>query len=373
MLTQGEITRYDRQLRLAGFGPEAQARLSRGSVLVIGAGGLGSPAILYLAAAGGGRVGVVDDDVVELSNLHRQVIHRQADVGVAKVASAARAVADANPTTVFAAHPERLTEANVSALIADYDVIVDGSDNFATRYLLNDAAYLAGKPLVHGSVLGFEGQLTVFRPGGPCYRCLYPNPPAAGTMPSCSEAGVLGVLPGVIGVLQATEAIKLLAGVGVPAAGRLVTFDGLRLEFGEFRYGPDPACPLCADLRVTGAAEPRAAGAAELHAQVHSPGRVRTLTAAEYARLSETGEAHLLLDVRDEWELASGSIAGCVNVPLTGLSARLDELAGWRETLVVCYCQWGGRSLWAAELLAGAGFTDVANLAGGWQAFSARG
>ncbi len=370
MLTQAEITRYDRQLRLAGFGPEAQERLARGSVLVIGAGGLGSPAILYLAAAGVGRIGVIDDDVVELSNLHRQVIHRQADVGAAKVASAARAVAEANPTTLFEAHAERLTEANAHALMADYDVILDGSDNFATRYLLNDAAYLAGKPLVHGSVLGFEGQLTVFRPGGPCYRCLYPSPPAVGTMPSCSEAGVLGALPGVIGVLQATEAIKLLAGVGVPAVGRLVTFDGLRLDFGEFRYGRDPACPVCGEEHAAGAPDP---GAPDSGAPTPSLGRVKTLTAAQYARLSEAGEAHLLLDVRDEWELATGSIGGSVNVPLAGLRGRLNELAGWRETLVVCYCQWGGRSLRAAELLAGSGFTDVANLAGGWQAFSARG
>lgn len=365
MLTRGELARYDRQLRLAGFGPEAQERLARASVLVVGAGGLGSPAILYLAAAGVGRIGVVDDDVVDLTNLHRQVIHRQADVGVAKVTSAARAVGEANPTTVFEAHQERLTPGNAKALLADYDVIVDGSDNFSTRYVLNDAAYSAGKPLVHGSVLGFEGQLTVFRPGGPCYRCLFPNPPAAGTVPSCSETGVLGVLPGVIGVLQATEAIKVLTGIGEPAVGRLVTFDALALEFTEFRYGRDPGCPLCGEQRTT------AAGVAR--ADDGPTSAIKTLSAAEYADLRGRGETHLLLDVRDPWELAAGSIAGHVNVPLHELSGRMDELGAWREVLVVCHCQWGGRSILAAQLLAAAGFADVANLAGGYQAWAGLG
>jgi sulfur-carrier protein adenylyltransferase/sulfurtransferase len=245
-LSAEQLERYSRHFLLHQIGEQGQGKLLDAKVLLVGAGGLGSPAALYLAAAGIGTLGIVDADVVDRSNLQRQVLHTTDRVGMPKTASAALALHALNPDVQVRVYPERLTVDNVMALFQDYEVIVDGSDNFPTRYLVNDAAVLLGKPVVHGSIFQFEGQVSVFTPyAGPCYRCLYPTPPPPGLVPSCSEVGVLGVLPGVIGVIQATETIKLLIGEGEPLVGRLLMYDALAMRFREIRIRRDPACPLC--------------------------------------------------------------------------------------------------------------------------------
>ena len=247
-LTDAQRERYSRHLLLPEVGEVGQAKLLAGKVLLLGAGGLGSPAALYLAAAGVGTLGIVDLDVVDVSNLQRQIIHTTSRVGTSKVKSAAKAIADLNPDVKVVEHEERVTRDNVDRLFRAYDVIVDGSDNFPTRYLVNDASVFLNKPVVHGSIFRFDGQLTTFIPGkGPCYRCLYPEPPPPHLAPSCQEAGVLGILPGLIGILQATEAVKLLLGKGESLAGRLLTYDSLKMKFRELRLRRDPSCPVCGD------------------------------------------------------------------------------------------------------------------------------
>jgi molybdopterin/thiamine biosynthesis adenylyltransferase/rhodanese-related sulfurtransferase len=363
MLSEAQRARYDRHLRLEGFGGRGQERLLESSVLVVGAGGLGSPALLYLAAAGVGRIGIVDDDVVDSSNLQRQVIHREGDVGSPKAQSAARAVRELNPGVTVESHYRRFDVRNARELVRRYDVVLDGADNFTTRYLANDAAFLESKPLVHGSVYRFEGQVTTFaRGGGPCYRCLFPVPPPFGSMPSCVQAGVLGVLPGTIGMAQATEALKLLSGIGETLAGRLLRYDALAMSWDELRLPRDPNCPLCGDLPTI----------TEIQVIESScpPGEgVRRLSPAEYALLRDGEQEHLLLDVREPSEVAAGNIAGHRNIPMMELAGRMGELDGWRGRLVVCQCQRGGRSLEAAELLRQAGFTRVASLDGGYLAW----
>lgn len=243
-----QIRRYHRHIILPPVGSRGQRKLLAARVLVVGAGGLGSPALMYLAAAGVGTLGIVDFDRVDLSNLQRQILHGTEDVGRPKVESAAATIASLNPGVRVIQHPVALTSANAFEIIEDYDLIVDGTDNFAARYLINDAAVMDGKTVVHGSIYQFDGQVSVFRPReGPCYRCLFPAPPPPGTVPSCAEAGVLGVLPGVVGSLQALEAIKLIVGIGRPLIGRLVLFDALEMEFSEVRIRRDPGCPVCGD------------------------------------------------------------------------------------------------------------------------------
>lgn len=245
--TEEQIRRYSRHIVLPQVGGKGQRKLLAGKVLLVGAGGLGAPAALYLAAAGVGKLGIVDFDTVDLSNLQRQVLHHSNDVGRPKVASATDAIRDINPDVEVVSYPTALSSENVMDIIADYDVVVDGSDNFATRYLINDACVMASKPNVHGSVFLFEGQATVFLPGQGCYRCLYPNPPPPGLVPNCQEAGVLGVLPGIIGLIQATEAIKIILGIGESLAGRLLLFDALSMEFRQVRLRRNPSCPICGD------------------------------------------------------------------------------------------------------------------------------
>ena len=248
-LTPAQRDRYSRHLLLPEVGEAGQTRLLRSRVLLLGAGGLGSPAALYLAAAGVGTLGLVDGDVVDASNLQRQILHATSRVGMPKVESAEKTIADLNPDVKVVKYQERLIAGNVERIFSDYDVVVDGCDNFPTRYLVNDASIFLGKPVIHGSIFRFEGQVTTFVPGsgGPCYRCLYPEPPPPHLGPSCQEAGVLGILPGIIGVIQATEAIKLLLGLGDPLNGRLLAYDSLRMKFGELRLRRDPACPVCGD------------------------------------------------------------------------------------------------------------------------------
>lgn len=358
MLTDDQRIRYDRHLRLDEFGPEGQERLLASSVLVVGAGGLGAPALLYLAAAGVGRIGIVDDDVVDRSNLQRQVIHRDRDVGEPKARSAARAIAELNPGTRVDVHALRLDRGNARDLVRRYDLVLDGTDNFGTRYLLADAAHLEGVTVVHGSVHRFEGQVTVFAPGaGPCYRCLFPHPPPVGSLPSCAEAGVLGVLPGTIGMIQATEAIKVLAGLGTALIGRLLRYDALHMRWNELRLGRDPNCPLCGDAPTITEVAARDEGCAA--------DGIERLSAGAYDRLRARGEDHLLLDVREPAEVAADSVPGGRDIPLGDLPGRLAELHEWRDRLVVCGCASGVRSLAAAGILREAGFTRVANLDGG--------
>ena len=360
MLSDDQRARYDRHLRLASFGEEAQERLLAGSVLIIGAGGLGSPALLYLAAAGVGRIGIVDDDVVDRSNLQRQVVHRDCDVGTAKAVSAARAVTERNPGVAVDVHEVRLHENNVRDLLQGYDVVIDGSDNFTTRYLVNDAAVLTGVPVVHGSIQQFDGQVSVFAAdNGPCYRCLFPDPPPRGTVPSCSQAGVLGVLPGTIGSVQATEAIKLLTGLGEPLIGRLLRYDALRMTWSELRLPRDPDCPVCGEQRTI-------TDVTQVEDVVCNVPALLRLSAQDYDRMRARGEDHLLLDVREHSEVAAGHIPGHKHVPLGELRDRMAELEGWRDRLIVCQCHRGGRSLEAAEVLSELGFTRLANLEGGY-------
>jgi adenylyltransferase/sulfurtransferase len=365
-----QYERYRRHLILPEVGLEGQRALLDARVLLIGAGGLGCPTAQYLAAAGIGTLGLVDFDRIDASNLHRQVLYGTADVGRPKVDVAAERIAAMNPDVRVERHPLRLSSANAMELFAEYDVIVDGTDNFPTRYLTNDACVLLGRANVHGSIFRFDGQATVFDARhGPCYRCLYPEPPPPGAVPSCAEGGVLGVLPGLIAMIQATETIKLVTGIGEPLHGRLLQVDALRMEFQEFRLKKDPACPVCGAQRTihelidyegfcgVPAVEPaRAFGELSAHA---------------LAARRAAGEDLLLLDVRepDEWETAH--IEGATLLPLGRLAAGLPALAEeWRDRPVVVHCHHGGRSAKACGALVDAGFRRVENLSGGIEAWS---
>jgi adenylyltransferase/sulfurtransferase len=360
-LSREEVTRYSRHLLLPEVTAEGQLRLKAGKVLVVGAGGLGSPAALYLAAAGVGTIGLVDFDEVDTSNLQRQVLYDTPSVGRPKLEAARERLGALNPHVDVVLFSERLARENALGVLERFDVVLDGTDNFATRYLTNDACFLLGKPNVYGSIYRFEGQVSVFHPGkGPCYRCLYPAPPPPGLVPSCAEGGVLGVLPGVVGSLQATEAIKLLLGIGRSLAGRLLLYDALALTFREIALPRDPACPLCGENpTITGLVDYDAlcgAGAAVL-----PPGA--ELTAREVQAWLSGGESVQLLDVREPQEAALGAIRGSVLIPLGALPARLHEVDGTRP--VVVYCRSGERSARAVELLRSLGLDRTYNLAGG--------
>ncbi len=365
-LSPDQYQRYARHLSLPEFGENGQEKLLKSSILLIGAGGLGSPLALYLAAAGVGRLGIMDFDVVDMSNLQRQVIHRTQDIGTSKAKSARRAINDLNPGVVVDVYEEGITSANALEIVAKYDVVIDGTDNFPTRYLVNDACVFLGKVNVYGSIYRFEGQATVFdAKRGPCYRCLFPEPPPPGEVPSCAEGGVLGVLPGMIAMIQATEAIKVITGMGEPLIGRFIRYDALAMKFRELKLRKLPDCPVCsANPTITtlidydqfcgmrrGEAEP-ASQAIEMDVQ-------------SYAALREKGTEHLLLDVREPFELGICQIDGNRNIPLGQLPGRLTELQAWKSKLVVCQCKSGRRSMKALETLKKHGFTNVVNLAGG--------
>jgi adenylyltransferase/sulfurtransferase len=363
--TPRESIRYARQFTLPELGAEGQARLKQGRVLVIGAGGLGSPALLYLASAGVGTVGIVDFDSVERSNLHRQVLHGESSLGQPKVTSAAERLGDLNPDITVTTYDVRLTSENAPGIFADYDVIVDGSDNFPTRYLVNDACVLGGKPLVYAAIFRFEGQATIFaQPDGPCYRCLYPEPPPPGLVPTCAEAGVLGVLPGVLGSIQALEAIKLVAGIGSSLAGRLLVFDALRLRFRELSIEKDPDCPVCG-------AHPTVRELVDYEAFCGlnaGAGQDAEISAEDLAASLRGSAPPLVLDVREphEWEIVA--LDGATLIPLGTLPARLGELDPARS--IVTMCHKGTRSMRALELLRAAGFADVRSLRGGVDAWA---
>jgi adenylyltransferase/sulfurtransferase len=364
-LSNEEIARYSRHLIMPEVGMAGQRRLKQGSVLLIGTGGLGSPLALYLAAAGVGHIGLVDFDVVDASNLQRQIVHGTSTVGIAKTESAKRRLQDLNPYIEITTYETRITSENALELMRPYDVIVDGTDNFPTRYLTNDACVLLGKPNVYGSIFRFEGQVTVFsvRDGGPCYRCLYPEPPPPGLVPSCAEGGVLGVLPGVIGTIQATEVIKLLTGIGEPLIGRLLLYDALSMRFRELKLRRNSSCPVCGDHPTI----------TELIDYEQFCGLVPEeptlsnqfeITPRELAEWLERPDRPFLLDVRNPYEVAIASIPGTDKlIPIDQLPERINELDSARE--IVVYCRSGARSGRAVELLKSVGFRKVKNLVGG--------
>jgi adenylyltransferase/sulfurtransferase len=357
--TVDEKARYSRHLILPEIGERGQERLKSARVLVVGAGGLGSPCSLYLAAAGVGTIGILDSDNLELSNLQRQVVHSVHRIGKPKADSAAARLLSINPEIRIIPHRERLTAANAAALMSPYDIVVDGSDNFPTRYLVGDACYLFKKPLVYGAVLRFSGQASVFIPDlGPCYRCLFPVPPGPETVPSCSEAGVLGTVPGLIGVVQATEAIKLILGRGVSLQGRVLVYDALGLKFNEIKLEKDPDCPLCGrnpsirDLGVYGEA---------------CSERADELSVRDLKKLLDAGRRPVLVDVREPVEWEKNRLPGAVFIRLEELGDRAGELDRNAETVVYCYR--GVRSATAVKTLIKLGFGKVRNLAGGIDAW----
>ena len=370
-LESEELVRYSRHIGLSEVGEEGQRRLKQSSVLIVGAGGLGSPAALYLAAAGVGRLGIVDFDAVDMSNLQRQILHDTSTVGVSKTESARNRLNELNPHVQVDAIDGELTSQNALQILGAYDIVLDGTDNFKTRYLTNDACVLLGKPNVYGSVLRFEGQASVFAtPDGPCYRCLFREPPPPGLVPSCAEAGVLGVLPGLIGTIQATEAIKLILGAGDTLAGRLLLVDALRMSFRTIKLRRDPACPACGTRELkelidydefcgtprVSEATPRVMGVQELPP--------RDLA----ARLQQREDVDLI-DVREPYEWRIGRIDGAQLMPLGGIYAWAAKLDPNRE--IVLYCHHGQRSRAAADFLYGQGFTRVSNLTGGIDRWSA--
>jgi sulfur-carrier protein adenylyltransferase/sulfurtransferase len=371
-LSSDGLRRYARHLSLPEVGIAGQERLAAGSVLLVGMGGLGSPAALYLAAAGIGRLGLVDFDVVDRSNLQRQVLYAESDVGRNKLDAAAERLRALNSEVALDLHSGRVAKDGIAALVARYDVVVDGTDNFPTRYLVHDACWFTGRPYVYGSIFRFEGQASVFaRDRGPCYRCLFPEPPPPGAVPSCAEAGVLGVLPGIIGSIQANEALKLLLGVGEPLLGRLLLFDALGMRFRELKLRRDADCPLCGDrptqhglVEYDDACAVPDAGASATPAD-EEPFEI---AAAEVARRAAAGENFALVDVRLEHELLLASLPGALWIPLHELAARWGEIP--RDRPVYAFCHVGQRSAAATEFLRSQGLAGVRNIAGGIAAWS---
>ena len=367
-LTNDEIERYSRHLILPELGMEGQRRLKAGRVLMVGAGGLGSPVGLYLAAAGVGRIGLVEFDRVDVTNLQRQVLHGTKDVGRPKLDSAIERMHDLNPHVEVTGHATRLTRDNALELVRSHDLVVDGTDNFATRYLVNDACVLTGRPNVYASIFRFEGQASVFATAeGPCYRCLYPTPPPPGAVPSCAEGGVLGVLPGLLGVVQATEALKLLAGIGEPLVGRLLLVDALGMRFRTVKVRRDPRCPACGTREIRSLQDYEALCAGPAAHDAPPAGAllaVAEITPAELAAKRARRDDFQLVDVRDPHEWAIGRIPGATLLPLGGLPGSAEgALDPARE--VVVYCKGGVRSRKAALALAEVGFTRVSSLTGG--------
>ncbi|HKH11289.1 MAG TPA: molybdopterin-synthase adenylyltransferase MoeB [Rubrobacter sp.] len=368
-LSNDEIARYSRHLIMPEVALDGQKKLKAAKVLTVGTGGLGSPLALYLAAAGIGTIGIVDFDVVDESNLQRQIIHGTSDVGRPKVESARDKIKDINPNVEVVVHEEALTSENALEIFADYDVIVDGTDNFPTRYLVNDACVLLGKPNVYGSIFRFEGQASVFwAEEGPCYRCLYPEPPPPGLVPSCAEGGVLGILPGAIGVTQATEAVKLILGIGEPLIGRLMLYDALGMSFREMKLRKDPNCPICGENpTVTELIDyEEFCGIPQANAAEEKNG-VPEITVQELKQKMDDGEDINVLDVREPHEYEVANI-GVKLVPLGELPRRLAEF-DQNENFAI-HCKTGGRSAKAVKLLQDAGFGNVYNVKGGITAWS---
>ena len=384
-LSNEEIARYSRHLILPEVGVEGQQKLKAAKVLCVGTGGLGAPLALYLTAAGVGTIGLVDFDVVDESNLQRQIIHSQATVGMLKVDSAETMLKGLNKNVTVVKHNTMLTSANALEIFKDYDVIADGTDNFQTRYLVNDACVLTGKPNAYGSIFRFEGQASVFATEeGPCYRCLYPEPPPPGLVPSCAEGGVLGILPGLVGVIQATEVIKLILGIGEPLIGRLLLVDALGMQFRTLKLRKNPSCPMCGTHEIKhlidydqfcGIAPPTTAGPLEVssHGSVDASANVvdgiPQISVEQLKSELDEGKQPFVLDVREPHEYAIVNI-GAPLIPVGQLGQRLSELPVNKEQEIVVHCKTGGRSQKAAQEIKAAGYTNVRNLTGGITAWA---
>lgn len=367
-LESAELSRYARHITIPDVGLDGQKKLKAASVLCIGAGGLGSPIGLYLAAAGVGNIGIIDDDVVEFSNLQRQIIHGVSVLGKSKVSSAAEALKEINPTVNVETYETRFISENAEKIAAPYDLIIDGTDNFPTRYLSNDLAVLTGKPNIYGSIYRFEGQVSVFAPhlGGPCYRCLFPTPPEPGQVPSCAEGGVLGILPGIVGCLQANEAVKMILGIGDPLIGRLVHFDALKFRFREIKLRKDPHCAICGE-------NPTITELEEIDFACEVPdnpagGELREIDVHSLHSRMKDERPFVLLDVREPVEAQICKIPGSELIPLGELKASLGKLDP--DTEIIIHCKSGGRSYEALKMLVEAGFSDVCHVAGGINAWS---
>ena len=355
-LSPADLARYSRHLSLREIGVPGQEKLKAAKVLLVGAGGLGSPAALYLAASGVGTIGVIDNDRVDVSNLQRQVLYDTHSVGRPKADAAKERLLALNPEIELISHPVELRAANVRGIFSNYDVVLDGTDRFTTRYLSNDACVLLGKPLVSAAIHRFEGQAMTYVPGqGPCYRCLFPEPPADGLVPNCAEAGVLGVLPGVMGTIQATEAIKLIVAVGEPLVGRFLTYDALAMRFGEFRFSRRSDCAVCGD-----------------HPTIHAPADLVELCSADVmAQVRRLAPAELramldevaIIDVRAPAEFAVSHLPGAVNIPVGEMQQRVGEIP--RDRPAVFICRSGARSMTASAIATRAGLANVAHLEGG--------
>jgi adenylyltransferase/sulfurtransferase len=360
-LTREELVRYSRHILLPQVGEEGQRALKRARVLLVGAGGLGSPVALYLAAAGVGTLGLVDFDTVDLSNLQRQILHGSAGIGSSKIDSARDRLLDINPNVSIEPYRTRLTSQNALGIARGYDIIVDGTDNFATRYLVNDTSVMLGIPNVYGSVYRFEGQASVFGASdGPCYRCLFRDPPPPNLVPSCAEGGVLGVVPGLVGTIQATETIKLLLGLGETLVGKLLTIDAMKMSFRTLTIQKDPTCPACGTHEITELIDyDEFCGGPSAHAA----SEIREIQPSQLASRLKEGEQLEIIDVREPYEWAIGHIPGARLVPLASIAEEIPRLDKRRETIL--YCKVGARSMYAAQQLAEAGISDVRNLAGG--------
>lgn len=368
-LSNDEIKRYSRHLIMPEVGMEGQKKLKAARVLMIGAGGLGSPLSLYLAAAGVGRLGIVDFDLVDFSNLQRQIVHGTKDVGRPKLQSAKDRLSDINPHIQIDTYEAALSSANALDLFRDYDIIADGTDNFPTRYLVNDACVLTGKPNVYGSIFRFEGQASVFyAQEGPCYRCLYPEPPPPGLVPSCAEGGVLGILPGIIGVIQATETVKLILEKGEPLIGRLLLFDALRMRFREMKLRKDPECPICSDKATIKSLIDYNQFCGVVPQPAETTGKEYEITVQELKDRLDRGDRPFILDVRQPHEYQICQLSGSTLIPLDQLPSRMSELDSSREMVV--HCKMGGRSAQAVKLLQQAGFRKIKNLVGGIDAWA---
>ena len=368
-LTNDEIARFSRHLILPEVGMAGQTKLKNAKVAMIGAGGLGAPLGLYLAAAGIGRIGLVDFDVVDVSNLQRQVIHGTRDIGRKKLDSAADRMKDINPNIRIDKFDTGLSSENALEILRDYDIVVDGTDNFPTRYLVNDACVLLKKPNVYGSIFRFEGQATVFAcEDGPCYRCLYPEPPPPGLVPSCAEGGVLGILPGIIGVIQATEAVKLILGIGDTLKGRLLLYDALGMKFRELKLRRDKDCPVCGDHPTVTKLIDYQQFCGIQPMSNETAANTGAIDAIELKQKIDRGDKFLLLDVREPHEYQIARIPGSTLIPLGDLPKRLNELD--KNSEIVCQCKSGGRSQKAVDFLKQSGFQNVRNMTGGITAWS---
>ncbi|MDP3921664.1 MAG: molybdopterin-synthase adenylyltransferase MoeB [Candidatus Omnitrophota bacterium] len=366
-LTPEQLQRYSRHFILPEIGLEGQKKLLAAKVLLIGTGGLGSPLGLYLAAAGVGTLGLVDFDTVDLSNLQRQILHTNDSIGMSKLDSAEKRINAMNPDTRIIKHEVRLDSSNALGIMKDYDVIVDGTDNFPTRYLTSDACVLLGKPNVYGSIFRFDGLATVFKPDeGPCYRCLYPEPPPPGMVPSCAEGGVLGILPGVIGLIQATEVVKLIVGIGRTLVGRLMVYDALQMTFRELKLQKDPSCPSCGtNPTVTELIDYEQFCGLGRGAAPEQEGVVVDISVEALKQKLDSKDDFFFLDVRESFEYEIAKIEGTKLIPLGEIEQRLQELEPFKDKEIVAHCHHGGRSRRALEILEAKGFRKLKNVAGG--------